>query len=236
MRTLLWARRSLSTSATSFQLLRHTSTLPRALSSPDAGDCPANVATHDALFTLLSPSSFVCKDGLSSMRRSELRVFPDTRPREPDPEGPLSLHPHQRHLSGGPAGHGKRAGRKSGAKVNRISLARKTDPGEAYASRSLLDCSLEPLLSLAMRARWDGGPFACFYTSASPAKTFVPIVLPRRITPFRKPRGLSPWESNDGRDRSLGHSTGPLRYATVTYGFATERDRAFVLPKVLAWG
>jgi len=91
----------------------------------------------------------------------------------------------------------------------------KNGPREACASRSLLDCSFEPLLSLAMRARRDGGPFACLYTSASPAEAFVPIVLPRRITPFRKPRGFSPWESNDGRDHSLRHSTGPLRYATV---------------------
>jgi len=60
IRTLLWARRSLSTSATSFQL-RHTSTYPRALPSPDVGGCPTNVAAHDALFTLLSPSSFGAK-------------------------------------------------------------------------------------------------------------------------------------------------------------------------------
>jgi len=31
---------------------------PRALSSPTAGGCPADVAMHDALFTLPSPSSF----------------------------------------------------------------------------------------------------------------------------------------------------------------------------------
>jgi len=149
------------------------------------------------------------------MRRSELRVIPRHPDSRSGPRRPVSLHPHVRHLSSGPVGHGKRAGRKSGAKANRISLAGNTDPGEACASRSLLDCSSEPLLSLAMRARWDGGPFAFFYTSAPPAEAFVPIVLPRRITPFRKPRGFSPWESNDGRDRSLGHSTGPPHYATV---------------------
>jgi hypothetical protein len=131
------------------------------------------------------------------------------------PRRPVSLHPRERHLSSGPVGHGKRAGRKSGAKVNRSPLAGQADPDEACASRSLLDCSFEPLLSLTVRARWDGGPFACFYTSAPPAEAFVPNVLPRRITPFRKPRGFSPWESNDGRDRSLGHSTGPPRYAAV---------------------
>ncbi len=76
-------------------------------------------------------------------------------------------------------------------------------------------CSSEPLLSSAMRARWDGGPFACLYTSASSTEAFVPIVLPRRNTPFRKPRCFSPLESNDGRDRSLNHSTGPSRYAAV---------------------
>ena len=74
---------------------------------------------------------------------------------------------------------------------------------EACAPRSLLDCSSEPLLSPAMRARRDGGPFACLYTSASPAEAFVPIAVPRRIAPFRRPRGLSPLESGIGRDRSL---------------------------------
>lgn len=46
----------------------------RALSSPAAGVGPAVVATHDALLTLPDSSSFGCKEGSSSMRRSELRV------------------------------------------------------------------------------------------------------------------------------------------------------------------
>lgn len=84
----------------------------------------------------------------------------------------------------------------------------------------------EPLLSPAMRARWDGGPFACLYTSASSAEVFVPIVLPRRRTPFRKPRCFSPWESNDGRDRSLNHPTGPSRYAARLFPALQRRASA----------
>jgi hypothetical protein len=41
-----------------------------------------------------------------------------------------------------------------------------------------------------MRARRDGGPFACWYTSASLAKAFVPIAAPRRAAPFRTPQVL----------------------------------------------
>jgi hypothetical protein len=50
--------------------------------------------------------------------------------------------------------------------------------------------SLEHLLSPVMRARRDGGPFACLYTSASSAKAFVPIAAPRRAAPFRTPQVL----------------------------------------------
>jgi len=50
--------------------------------------------------------------------------------------------------------------------------------------------SFEHLLSPAMRARRDGGPFACWYTSASLAKAFVPIAAPRRAAPFRTPQVL----------------------------------------------
>jgi hypothetical protein len=66
----------------------------RALSSPAAGVGPAVVATHDALLTLPDSSSFGCKEGSSSMRRSELRVvFPDTHPREVSPRSPRASAP-----------------------------------------------------------------------------------------------------------------------------------------------
>jgi len=104
--------------------------LPRALSSPVAGVVPAIVATHDALFTLLVSSSFGCKEDSSSMRRSELRVIPRHSPSRGKPRSPERLHPHERHCSSGPAGHGKRAGRKSRAKVNAHDLAMVRDPTE----------------------------------------------------------------------------------------------------------
>jgi len=127
MRTLLWARRSLSTSATSFQL-RHTSTLPRALPSPDVRDCLTTVATHDCVLHAALAILFVMQRWLeldAPQRAARIPRHPGSRP---GPRRPVSLHPRERHLSSGPAGHGKHAGRKSGAKVNRISLARKTDP------------------------------------------------------------------------------------------------------------
>lgn len=66
----------------------------RALSSPAAGVGPAVVATHDALLTLPVSSSFECKEGSGSMRRSELRVvFPDTHPREVSPRSPRASAP-----------------------------------------------------------------------------------------------------------------------------------------------
>ncbi len=139
----------------------------RALSSPAAGVGPAVVATHDALLTLPDSSSFGCKEGSSSMRRSELRVFiPRRSPSRGEPQKPESLCPHERHCSSGPAGHGIRAGRKNRAKVNPRDLAIARDP-TVLARRGPSSDSFEHLLSPAMRARRDGGPFACLYTSAS---------------------------------------------------------------------
>jgi len=66
----------------------------RALSSPAAGVGPAVVATHDALLTLPDSSSFECKEGSRSVRRSELRVdFPDAHPREVNPRSPRASAP-----------------------------------------------------------------------------------------------------------------------------------------------
>jgi len=59
-------------------------------------------------------------------RAARIPRHPGSRP---GPRRPVSLHPRERHLSSGPAGHGKHAGRKSGAKVNRTSLAGRADPG-----------------------------------------------------------------------------------------------------------
>jgi hypothetical protein len=66
---------------------------PRALSSPAAGVGPTVVATHDALLTLLSSSSFGCKEDSSSMRRSELRVIPRRLASRAKPESPRALLP-----------------------------------------------------------------------------------------------------------------------------------------------
>jgi hypothetical protein len=130
-------------------------------------------------------------------------------------------------------GETRRSKERSKSKRDVLSRARTTRRSLRLEVRSL--CSFEPLLSSAMRASWDGIPFACLYTFASWTEAFVQIVLPRRRTPFRKPRCFSPWESNDRRDRSLNHPTGPFRDATGSRFCHAECPRLF-FPKILAWG
>lgn len=91
MRALLWAKRSLSTSATSFQSTTHEHEFLRALSSLAAGGCPADVAAHDAFFTLPASSSLDAKKTRARCAAASYANFPDTRPREPDPEGPRAF-------------------------------------------------------------------------------------------------------------------------------------------------
>jgi hypothetical protein len=59
----------------------------------------------------------------------------------------------------------RRSKERSKSKRDVLSRARTTQRSLRLVVRSL--CSFEPLLSSAMRARWDGIPFACLYTSAS---------------------------------------------------------------------
>jgi len=71
---------------------------PRALPSPDAGGYPATVATHDALFTLLSPSSFVMQRWLeldAPQRATRNPRHPDSRsgPRRPVEPSPPPATP-----------------------------------------------------------------------------------------------------------------------------------------------
>jgi len=84
-----------------------------------------------------------------------------------EPQEPESSCPRKRHLSSGPAGHEKRAGRKNGAEGKRHVLSRARTNRRSLRFEVPPLCSFEPLLSSAMRARWDGIPFACLYTSAS---------------------------------------------------------------------
>jgi hypothetical protein len=102
------------------------------------------------------------------MRRSELRVIPRHSPSRGKPQRPESLCPRERHRSSGPAGHGKRAGRKSRAKGKlAMTILRSRETLRSLRAEVPPLDSFEHLLSPAMRARRDGGPFACWYTSAS---------------------------------------------------------------------
>lgn len=141
----------------------------RALSSPAAGVGPAVVATHDALLTLPASSSFGCKEESGSMRRSELRVeFPDTHPREVSPRSPRASAPTSDTVQVDPQDMGYAQAERAEPKANSLRTILRSRETERCLRAVVppLD-SLEHLLSPAMRARRDGSPFACLYTSAS---------------------------------------------------------------------
>jgi len=141
----------------------------RALSSPAAGVGPAVVATHDALLTLPVSSSFECKEDSDSMRRSELRVvFPDAHPREVSPRGPRASAPTSDTVQVDPQDMGYAQAERAEPKANSLGTILRSRETERCLRAVVLPLdSLEHLLSPAMRARRDGSPFACLYTSAS---------------------------------------------------------------------
>ena len=147
--------------------VRHTSTNPRASSSPAAGDCPARVATHDALFTLPAPSSFFAKKVRARCAAASYAIFPDARPREPSPAERSSSAPPRATPFKWARRTWETRRPKELSKGERPRPRERGRPFGACAPRSSLVGSFERLLSPTMRARWDGGPFACWYTSAS---------------------------------------------------------------------
>jgi len=96
-------------------------------------------------------------------------LIPRHSPSRGKPQRPESLCPRERHRSSGPAGHGIRAGRKSRAKGKRARSCDRARPVRCLRAEVPPPDSFEHLLSPTMRARRDGGPFACLYTSASSA-------------------------------------------------------------------
>lgn len=142
------------------------------------------------------------------------RCIPRRSPSRGEPQKPESLCPHERHCSSGLAGHGIRAGRKSRAKVNACDLAIARDPG-ALTRRGPSSDFFEHLLSPAMRARRDGARSrACTRPHRWPRHSFR--LPPREGQRLSEHLGcFSPLEPNGRRDRSLNHSAGPPRYATV---------------------
>jgi hypothetical protein len=159
--------------------IRHTSTntasavLARRRGWP-CSRCHARCAFNAARFFL-----FGCKEDSSSVRRSELRVIPRRSASRAEPESPRALLPRATLFKWARGTWETRRPKER---------SRKEDAACAVESFSL--GSFEHLLSPAMRARRDGGPFACWYTSASLAKAFVPIASPRRVAPFRTPQVL----------------------------------------------
>lgn len=95
------------------------------------------------------------------------RDFPDIRARDPDPSS-RNRSPFERRLLSGPEGHGMRADRTNSSKGEVAAPLRTATPCAGLRLEVPPRCSFEPLVSSAMRARRDGSPFACFYTSALP--------------------------------------------------------------------
>lgn len=161
------------------------------------------VATHDALLTLLVSSSFGCKEDSSSMRRSELRVIPRHSPSRGKPRSPERLRPHERHCSSGPAGHGKRAGRKSRAKGERGVILR-SRPTRHGLRRVVLPQTLSSTFChrRCVRDGMEARSRACTRPHRQPRHSFR--LPPREGRRLSEHLGcFSPLEPNGGRDRSL---------------------------------
>jgi hypothetical protein len=202
MRTLLWAGRSLPTSATSFLVTTHEHITASAVLARRRGlpyeRCHARCAFHAERSCL-----FVLQSRFDLMRRSELRVISPT-------PGLETRTPKARELSPPrttPFRWARRTWEPRRSKErskDEPTLSRDdVGPDRRLLSAVLPLCSFEPLLSLTMRARWVGAHSrASTRPHRSPRSSFR-LVCREARPPFRKPRGFSPWESNAGRDRSL---------------------------------
>jgi hypothetical protein len=227
MRVLLWARRSLSTSATSFKV-RNTSTNPasavlaRCRGFP-CDRCHARCAFHAARLFLFEVQ-----------RRFELDA-PQRATRDSPTLGLESRAPKARKPSPPRVTPFKWTRRtwetrrpKEPSKGRRARSCDRARPSSACAPRSLLLALSSTFCHRrCVRDGMEARSRACTRSHRWPRRSF-------RLPP-REGRRLSehlgcfpPLESNDGRDRSLGHPTGPPRYATVISGFAAWSVRAFV--------
>jgi len=151
------------------------------------------------------------------------------------PQSGQALRPFERHLSGGPEGHGKRVGRKSWAKANVHALASAVDPsrlaprGPSSLALSSASCRLR-----CVRDGMEAHSRACTRPHRWPRPSFR--LRSREGARLSEDRGaFHRQEPSDGRDRSLNHPTGPPRYAAVIPALQ-RRAPAPLLPKILAWG
>ena len=206
---------------------------PRALSSPAAGDCPAVVATHDALFTLPASSSFECKEEPSSMRRSELRVIPRRSASRAEPRSPRASPPRATPFKWARRTWETRRP-KEPSKGERTRSRDRVRPSGACAPRSFLVALPSTFCHRrCVRDGMEARSRACTRPHRRPRHSF-------RLRSREGPRHsehlgcFSPLESNDGRDRSLNHPTGPPRHATV-FPALQRGVSAPLLPNVLAW-
>jgi len=135
--------------------------------------CPPQGTALRALPLIVAPfgaARLILLDGrrcVPDVPQRAARDFPDIRARDPDPSS-RNRSPFERRLLSGPEGHGMRADRTSSSKGEVAAPLRTATPCAGLRLEVPPRCSFEPLVSSAMRARRDGSPFACFYTSALP--------------------------------------------------------------------
>jgi len=142
-------------------------------------------------------------------RATRLPRRPGSRP---GPRRPVSLRPRDRHLSSGATGHGKHAGRRNGAKVNR-------PPSRDERTRRSLRLVVPPRLLLRTPPVTDD---AC-ETGWRPVRVLVHVRIARRgLRSDRRPAKDSAIPNAEGPFTvGIEHwkgslpecSTGPLRYA-----------------------
>ena len=191
--------------------------------------CRARCALHAALAILFLMQRWFGLDG--PQRATRLPRHPGSRP---GPRRPVSLHPRDRHFSSGAAGHGKRADRRNGAKVNRPpSRDRRTHQGLRPVVPPRLLLRTPPVTGDACETGW------------MPVRVLVHVRIARRgLRSDRNPAKDHAIPKTEGPFTvGIGHwkgslpkcSTGPLRYATVI-PVLQRRETAPLLPEVAARG
>ena len=168
MRVLLWAGRSLSTSATSFQSTTHEheprERCPRPLQGLALQSLPRTMRfSRCSILPLLDAKKIQARCAAASYAYSPTFGLESRTPKPREASPPRTT----------PIKWVRRAWETRRPKeLSKGERARSCDgarPVGACAPRSLLVGSFEHLLSPIMRARRDGSPFACLYTSASSA-------------------------------------------------------------------
>jgi len=166
------------------------------------------------------------------MRRSELRVIPRRSASRAEPQSPRALPPRATPFKWTRRTWETRRPKEL-SKGRRARSCDRARPSGACTPRSLLLALSSTFChQRCVRDGMEARSRAVTRPHRRPRHSFR--LLPREGPRHSEHLGcFQPLESNDGRDRSLGHPTGPPRYATV-FPVLQRGVSAPLLPNVLA--